>query len=260
MNKVVIITGTSSGIGLSTANILAEKGCKVYGIARGEFVSDKFIAYQADVNDYDRISQIFEDVYKKEGRIDVLINNAGFGIAGAMEYTDVNKIDQIFKTNLVAPVKISALAVKYLKDTQGRIINISSVAGEMPIPFQSCYSSTKAGVLNYSRALDGEVRRFGIRVTAILPGDLKTGFTSARLIDAKEDGYEGHVQKSIKRMEKDEQTGKGPEAVSKAILKLLKRKNPPTKYVVGGSYKFLVFLSRFLPNRMIDAILRKMYA
>mgnify|MGYP002521031167 CR=1 FL=1 len=260
MKKVVIITGASSGIGLCTAKMLTLKGYKVYGIARDDFHTEEFSCYQSDVNDSKRIREIFEEVSGLEGRIDVVINNAGFGIAGAMEHTTEDKIDAIFKTNLTAVVKISALAVKYLRKTKGRIINISSVAGIMPIAFQSCYSATKAGVLNYSRALDGEVRRFGIRVTAVLPGDLKTGFTAARLIDNEEEGYEGHVAKSIKRMERDEQTGKGPEVVAKAITKLLKKKNPPTKYVVGGTYKFLVFLNRLLPTRLVDAILRKMYA
>ena len=259
MDKVVIITGASSGIGYATAKMLCESGYKVYGIARDSRNVD-FPFYKGDVNDFDRMKEIFEDIYSKENRIDVVINNAGFGIAGAMEYASSEKIDLIFQTNLSSLVKISALAVKYLKQTKGRIINISSVAGDMPIPFQACYSATKAGVLNFSRALDGEVRRFGIRVTAILPGDTKTGFTSARVIEGNDEGYEGHVSKSIKRMEKDEQSGNGPEKIASAILKVLQRKNPPVKRVVGGSYKLLVFLNRLLPTRLVDYILRKMYA
>lgn len=259
MDKVVIITGASSGIGYATAKTLLNAGYKVYGIARDEKQLE-FPYYVCDVNDTDKMKQIFEDVYSKEKRIDVVINNAGFGIAGAMEYASKEKIDAIFQTNLCAVAKISSIAIRYLKETQGRIVNISSVAGIMPIPFQACYSATKAGVLNFSRALDGEVRRFGIRVSAILPGDTKTGFTSARVVEGGDEGYDGHVTKSIKRMAKDEQNGAGPETVAKAILKVLKKKNPPTKFVVGKNYKLFVFLNRLLPTKLVDYILRKMYA
>ena len=260
MKKVVMITGASSGIGLATAELLVSKGYVVYGVARGKYENEKFKCYECDVNNSVRMEEIFEEIYKKEGQIDAVINNAGFGIAGAMEYASFEKIESIFNTNLVAAVKISSIAIKYLKETKGRILNTSSVAGILPIPFQACYSSTKAGLLNYSMALDGEVRRFGIRVTAILPGDVKTGFTAARVVEGNDEGYNGRVTKSIKRMEKDEQGGKGPETIARAMYKMLKRKNPPLKYVVGGGYKFFVFLSRILPERMVMAILRKMYA
>lgn len=260
MKKVVIITGASSGIGLATAELLTEKGYQVYGISRGKNQNDRFRCYECDVNNTPRIKEIFEEIYNTEGRIDVVINNAGFGIAGAMEFATPSKIESIFNTNLVAAVKISSIAIKYLKKTKGRILNTSSVAGILPIPFQACYSATKAGLLNYSKALDGEVRRFGVRVTAILPGDVKTGFTAARVVEGGDEGYNGRVSKSIRKMEKDEQGGKGPETIARAMYKMLKRKNPPLKYVVGKEYKFFVFLNRILPERLVGAILRKIYA
>lgn len=259
MNKVVIITGASSGIGLATARRLTQRGYKVYGLALNEFYDEAFECFQTDVNDLASVQNIFKTVKQREGRIDAVVNNAGFGIAGAVEYATPEKIQSIFDTNLTALVKISSLAIKYLKETKGNLINISSVAGVLPIPFQACYSATKAAVLNFSLALDCEVRRFGVKVTAVLPGDTKTGFTAARVIEGGEDDYGGHVGKSVRRMEKDEQNGKSPDTVARVIQKVLKKRRPPLKATVGFQYKLFVFLSKILPTRFINFILRKMY-
>ena len=259
MNKVVIITGASSGIGLATAKRLAAKGYKVYGLALNEYSDEAFECFRADVNDTAAIESIFQTVKQREGRIDTVINNAGFGIAGAVEYASLEMIQKIFDTNLTAVVKISSIAIKYLKETKGNLINISSVAGVLPIPFQACYSATKAAVLNFSLALDSEVRRFGVKVTAILPGDTKTGFTEARVIEGEEADYGGHVEKSVKRMEKDEQNGKSPDSVARVIERVLKKRCPPLKITVGAEYKLFVLLGKLLPTRLVNYILRKMY-
>ena len=259
MSKVVIITGASSGIGLTTAKFLSSKGFKVYGISRRNTADEDFVNYVGDVNDTENIKNIFEQIYKIEGSIDVVINNAGFGIAGAVEYASNENIEQIFNTNLIALVKLSSLAIKYLKLSKGKLINISSVAGILPIPFQACYSASKAGVLNFSLALDSEISRFGVKTTCILPGDTKTGFTKARVIENKEEGYDGHIKKSISKMENDEQKGLEPLIISKTILKVLKKKNPPLKITVGASYKFFVFLNRIMPTRLVNFLLKKIY-
>lgn len=260
MSKVVIITGASSGIGLATALRLTKAGYKVYGISRTKYTGDEFDSYQMDVNNIEGIEKIFEEIYQKEKHIDVVYNNAGFGIAGAIEYATPEKIQAQFDTNLTAVVKISSIAIKYLKESKGNIINTSSVAGITPIPFQACYSASKAGILNFSLALDGEVRRFGIKVTAILPGDTKTGFTSARVVEGGDGDYGKSISTSIKRMAKDEQKGKSPDSVALVVEKVLKKKNPPLKVIVGGSYKILGFLAKIMPTRFVNYILRKMYA
>ena len=259
MQKVAIITGASSGIGLATAKLLIENNYIVYGIARSKYSGNDFECFQADVNDSALIKEIFEKVFAKHQRIDVVINNAGMGIAGAVEHASIQRIEQIFNTNLTSLVKIASLSIDYLKKSQGNLINLSSVAGILPIPFQACYSATKAGVYNFSLALDGELRRFNVKVTAILPGDTKTGFTRNRITEGGKGDYKGSIEKSIKRMEKDEQSGKGPEVVANAILKCLKKKKPPLKYTVGLNYKFFVWLEKVLPVRLVNFILRKMY-
>ena len=253
MPKVVV----TSGIGLFTARRLAKKGYKVYGLARREFSDELFECIRADVTDLASVSRALDDIYRRESRIDAVINNAGMGIAGAVEYASPDQIQRIFDTNLTALVKISSVAVKYLKETKGNLINIGSVAGALPIPFQSCYSATKAGVLNFSLALDGEVRRFGVKVTVIQPGDTKTGFTAARVVEGGEADYGGQ---SIRRMEHDEQNGKSPETVAKAAEKTLKRRKPPLKITVGGQYKLFIGLAKLLPVRLVNYILRKLYA
>lgn len=260
LSKVVIITGISGGIGQRTANFLYEKGYKIYGIMRGEFSDERFTCYKADVNDYQKIKEIFEDIYQKEKRIDVLINNAGFGIAGAIENTPPEKIYQILNTNLSAVISLMSLAIPYLKESKGNIINISSVGGIIPLPYQACYSASKAGMEIVSRAIDGEVKSQGVKTTVILPGDLNTSFTSARVKftgqdkDTKE--KENH---SIKKMENFEKKGSDPIVVSKAIYKILGQKRPPLRKTVGFGNKLLVFLVRLLPTRFINFLVRHIY-
>lgn len=260
MEKVVVITGASSGIGLATAKRLAARGHHVYGIARRPFSDPSFVCYSADVNDLAAVEAVLSDVYGKEGRIDAVVNNAGFGIAGAAEYASPEKIQAIFDTNLTSAVKISSLAMKYLKESKGNLVNIGSVAGELPIPFQACYSATKAGILNFSLALDGEVRRFGVKVTVVQPGDTKTGFTAARVVEGGEADYGGKIGRSISRMEHDEQNGKSPDTVAKAVEKALKKRRPPLKITVGGEYKLFAGLKKLLPTRFVNFVLRKLYA
>ena len=256
--KVVIITGASSGIGKATFDFLKEKGYIVYNISLNGEKSEFF--YQANVNDYERVKEIFEAVYKKEGRIDALINNAGYGIAGAIENTKPENINSLFNTNLSSVVALSSMIIPYLKFTKGRIVNISSVGGVIPLPFQACYSAAKAGVLIFSKALNMELKNFGVRVTAVLPGDTKTGFTKARVIDeAKDESYGARDSKSIERMAKDEQKGKDPICVAKVIYKVLNMKRPPVQKTVGFSYKTVVYLAKHLPDALVNGIVKKIY-
>lgn len=256
--KVVIITGASSGIGKATREMLLSNGYIVYNISRkcdvGEF------DYSCDVNDFVKIKDIFEAIYQKEKQIDVLINNAGFGIAGAIENTKPENVYNLFNTNLSSVVTLSSLIIPYLKQTKGKIVNIGSVASVIPLPFQACYSAAKAGVLSFSKALAMEVKDFGIKVSCILPGDTKTNFTKARVIDKDEKNlYLDRDEKSIKKMEEDEQKGASPDSVAKVILKVLKKKNPPLKKTVGVSYKLIVFLAKILPDKLLNYIIKKIY-
>lgn len=261
MNKVVLITGASSGIGLCTAEYLSDKGYKVYGVARRQINNEKFTSFMADVNNHEQIKNVFEKVQEKEGKIDVVINNAGMGISGAIEFTDKQSVNNIFNTNVVALIDVCSLAIPYLRQSKGKIINIGSVAGPIAIPFQACYSATKSAVETFSSALGGEVKDFNIKVVCIRPGDTKTGFTQARhKIDQNNDQfYKNRVEKSVKKMEKDEQNGMSTVAVSKLIHKAIKKRNPAPVMTVGLGYKFLCLLAKLLPLRMVNYIVKKIY-
>lgn len=260
MNKVVIITGASSGIGLATANYLIGKGCTVYGVSKHEYSAENFICYTCDVNNSARMAEIFEEIFVKEGRIDCLVNNAGFGIAGAIEDVKLENVDAIVATNLSAVIKLSSLIIPYLKKSGGgKIINISSVGGIAPLPYQACYSATKAGVEIFSRALSDEVRPYNIKTTAILPGDLNTGFTSARVVDENKASVNERMRKSVKKMEKSERKGGSPIVVSKVIYKVLKKKNPPLRISVGFIAKLETFLIRIFPTKFVRWVIRLLY-
>ncbi|MBE5746468.1 MAG: SDR family NAD(P)-dependent oxidoreductase [Clostridiales bacterium] len=260
MKKVILITGASSGIGLTTAEFLSSKGYVVYGTARKPFENKNFKTIVADVNNHIEMENVFETVLKEEGQIDVVINNAGIGISGAIEYTKKQDIENIFNTNAIAVVDICSIAIKYLRKTKGKIINIGSVAGVVPLPFQACYSATKSAVENFSQALRNEVKDFGIKVTCIRPGDTKTGFTAARVkSEEKADDYNKRIQKSVSKMEKDEQNGMSALCVSKVIYKCIKKKNPALVKTVGCSYKFLCLLVKILPTRLVNFIIKKLY-
>ena len=264
LDKVVVITGASSGIGLATAQELAKRGCKVYNISRSGLAPEDVCKknYQCDVNQVEEIDRILNEIFSIEGKIDVVVNNAGFGIAGAIENASVENVYKLIDTNLSSLICISGRAIKFLKKSGGgKIINISSVGGLIPLPYQATYSATKAGVEIFSRALANEVKQFGIKVCAILPGDTKTNFTQARVIenDNKDNSETASIIKSIKKVEKDEQTGKSPQSVAKVICKVIKKRNPPLRKTVGLSYKCVSLLAKLMPIRLINWIVRLLY-
>lgn len=260
--KVAIITGASSGIGLAIAQSLYNDGAKVYDISRHIVKHDCVKeSFEADVNDYQNVEKIIDKIASEEGHIDIFVNNAGFGIAGAIEYSKPENIYRQVNTNLSAYISLCTIVIKYLKQTKGRIVNISSVGGVIPLPYQATYSATKAGIEIFSRALANELHPYKVRVTAILPGDSKTGFTAARVIDneASTEKEQADIRLSIAKMEKDEQKGMTPEAIAKVVRKVLLKKRPPLRKTVGFGYKCVVFLPRLLSTRMINFIVRKLY-
>lgn len=259
VKKVVVVTGASSGIGKATAIYLAERGWTVYGLARREIKGEKFCGIVCDVTDELAVSRAFEEVLAKEGRIDALVNNAGMGISGAAEYIPAEKSKKLYGLNLIAVSECSRLALPYLKQTKGKIVNVSSIAAIIPIPFQTAYSASKAAVNSFTEALRLEVEPFGVKVCAVMPGDTKTGFTAARDKTETSAGYGDRLDGSVKKMEKDERGGKSPVSVAKVIYKNLSRKNPPPLKAVGIEYKAVCFLKKILPERLLLFIVKKLY-
>lgn len=258
--KVAVITGASSGIG-QACGVRLQKDYKVYNLSRSLKEDNSFEFYKVDINDYVKIEEIAKEIFDREGRIDLLINNAGFGIAGAIENASSGNIYSLVDTNLSAQISLCRIFIPYLKKCKGRIINISSVGGVVPLPFQAVYSATKAGVEIFSRALANELYSSGVKVTAILPGDVKTNFTSSRIVenDASDEKEKIKIEKSIKKVEKDELSGKGPDSVAKIVAKVARQKHPPLRKAVDISYKLVVLLTRLLPTRVVNFIVRKLY-
>lgn len=257
-DKVAVITGASRGIGFAIAKQLVKEGAIVYDISRN-FVPNPEIkmTFTADVNDNASVQHIMQTIYEKEKKIDIFVNNAGFGIAGAIENSKQESIYSLVDTNLAAVINLSRIALPYLKETKGRIVNVSSVGGIVPLPYQAVYSATKAGVEIFSRAIANEVRADGVQVMTVLPGDAKTGFTAARVVETtKEDAK---ANKAIEKAAKEEQRGMSADKVAKVIVNSMKKRKMPLRKTVGGIYKFIVFACRIVPTKMLNWLVRKIY-
>ncbi len=262
MRKVILLTGGSSGIGRCTANSLIKSGCVVYELSRRHIENEDIIHITADVTDEEQIKEAVRHVIGREGRIDVLINNAGFGISGAVEFTKNADAKSLLDVNLFGTVNASKAVLTHMREKGGgRIINLSSVAGEIAIPFQTWYSISKAAVISLTMALASEVAPFGVEVCAILPGDISSGFTAAREKSADGDEvYAGRIGRSVAVMEQDERTGMSPEAAGAYIAKIAIKKRIKPIYVMGLKYKFFVSLSKVLPSALVKKVIGKMYA
>lgn len=258
MAKVVVITGASAGIGKATAKYFKDRGDIVYNLARRE--NPEVNSIKTDITDKENVFNSMAEIVDKEGRIDVLINSAGMGIAGAIETTSDDKMRKIFDINFFGTVYAIQAVLPYMRENGGgRIINISSAGAPLSLPFQGFYSSTKSAVSTLTEALRIEVAPFNIKATSILPGDIVTEFTDKRETHINEDIYKDRVTASVGKMSKDELNGMSPNSIAKLIYKVANKKNPPI-YVTGGlSYKLLVQLSKVLPKRLVVYLIAKLY-
>ena len=263
MKQVVIVTGGTSGIGLNTAKILAEKGCTVYEFSRRDTgAAPGVIHIQADVTNEQQVQAAVQEVLNREKQIDVVINNAGFGISGAIEFTETAEAQRQFDVNFFGMVRVNHAVLPVMRRPgHGRIINMSSVAAPIAIPFQAYYSASKAAVRTYSMALQSEVKPYGIEICVIMPGDVATGFTAAREKNPAGDAeYGGRISRSVAVMEHDEQTGIPAENAGAFVAEKALQKKVPILCTLGGKYKAFVFLTRLLPNGILVDLVGNIYA
>ena len=262
MNIVAVVTGGSSGIGKCTAAALRQRGCIVYELSRRDSDAEGIIHIKTDITDDKSVSSAISQVIARENHIDILINNAGFGISGAVEFTSVEQSEKLFEVNFFGMVRVTREVLPYMRTAgKGRILNISSVAAVVPIPFQTFYSASKAAINSYTMALENEVADFGIRVSAVMPGDISSGFTDARdKITAGDDIYAGKITRSVGTMEKDERDGMTPDAAGKIIAGIALDKRKKTLYTIGMGYKCAVFLAKVLPAYILNRIIKVLYA
>lgn len=269
--KVVLVTGASSGIGQSVSGHLCRKGFRVYGTSRraktGKLkgAPGHPVMLNMDVDSDASVAKAIEMVHGKEGRLDVVINNAGFGLAGPVEETAVEEAARQLETNFFGTLRVCRAVLPLMRRAGGGcIINISSLAGLIAIPFQAFYSASKYAVEGFSEALRMEVRPFGIKVVLIEPGDTKSGFTANRLVavNAGTDSspYRENLCRSLEVMEKDEQNGPSPEALSRLVEKVIRSRNPRLRYVVAPlSQRGALILKKILPQRLFESSLMSYY-
>jgi len=263
MNKIVLVSGASSGIGLETAQYLHNLGYQVIGLSRTypkvEYDFDYFLC---DITDEKKVIEIKELIKDKYGHIDVLVNSAGMGISGAIENTPLKEVKQIYNVNVFGHFLVTKNLLPLLRESkEAKVINISSVASDIALPFQAFYSMTKASIDVYTKALDLELKPFNIKVCAVLPGDIKTGFTKNRLQPYKveSDLYTERAKRSLERMAKDEQNGMAPIKIAKKIEKLIRRNRMPLRTTVGLSYKTIRVLNKLLPEKFVQFFVGKLY-
>lgn len=260
--KIAVLTGGTSGIGMQTALALKSAGYTVYELSRRAQGVEGLNHLVADVTDEAAVKKAVDEIVAREGKIDVLVNNAGFGISGAVEFTKTEDAKRLFDTNFFGMVNMNRAVVPVMREAgQGRIVNISSVAGQIPIPFQTYYSAAKAATNSYTMALANELRPYGVTVCAVQPGDIKTGFTKARekTVDG-DDVYGGRIGRSVSRMEHDEQTGMDPAVAGKFIANVAMKKKVSPIYTIGASYSFLTFLTRLMSWKTMNKIIGAIYA
>ena len=259
--KIAIVTGGTSGIGLCTAAALHEKGCKVYTFSRREFSDSRFTHIRVDVTDPDAAEAAVRRVYEKEGRLDIVVNCAGFGISGAIEFTPAEDAKRQMDVNFFGMVNVNKPALTLMrKQGAGRIVNTSSMAAVFAIPFQAYYSASKAAINSYTCALLNEVKQYGISVCAVQPGDIKTGFTAARKkIEAGDEEYGGRISRSVAKMEKDEQSGLDPQKAGDFIAKVAMKKSVKPLYTIDFISGAECILDRILPKGLAYKIVGGMY-
>lgn len=263
--KIAVVTGGTSGIGLETVKSLRDRGYLVYTISRRVLdveTSEGARHFSADVTDECALKNIFAEVWKREARLDVCVCAAGFGISGAVEFTEFEEAKRQLEVNFFGTFLTMKTAAPYMRmQGFGKILAVSSVAGEIAIPFQAFYSASKAALGKLLEAFAAEVFPFGIRCALIMPGDTATPFTDVRnKSNIGDDVYHGRISKSITKMERDERHGIPAKRLGTFIASLADKKRISFFYPYNTSYAVLVGLYRLLPRSLALFIVRKLYA
>jgi NAD(P)-dependent dehydrogenase (short-subunit alcohol dehydrogenase family) len=260
--SIALVTGASSGIGKATAERLAAAGYKVYGTSRRGAQAEQraFEMLTLDVASDESVATAVNELFRLEGRIDLLVNNAGFGVAPAgAEESSLEQARSIFETNFFGIVRMTRAVVPYMrKQGSGRIINIGSVLGFLPMPYGALYAATKHAIEGYSESLDHELRTRGIRGSVIEPAYTKTPFDANFLEpDAMLDAYREARAAVSQRVKEVMATADQPGVVAEVVLKAARAASPKLRYTAGGLASRLRLLRRFAPARLVDAGIRK---
>ena len=287
---VAIVTGSSSGIGFEVCKQLCERGYTVYGISRRGLAPEGVTAMSADVSNSDALRAVIDEIARREGRIDLLVANAGMGISGPVELSGNKDMQQIMNVNFFGQVYAAQAVLPYMRAQKGgSIVFVSSVAAPIAIPYQAFYSASKSAINSVALALRNEVRGYNIRISVVMPGDASTGFTDARVKNHPDRGAVRTVQgaetqapsgiaaqsidsssapaeplyprcdAAVASMERDERTGMTASKVAGVIVRAGTKKNPAPLYVAGFKYRLLLALYNILPARAAVWLVGKFY-
>ncbi|MBP9849485.1 MAG: SDR family oxidoreductase [Flavobacterium sp.] len=265
MSKVVLITGGSSGIGKSIGEYLHQKGFMVYGTSRNpeKITNSIFPLVALDVRDKQSILNCVAEVILKSGRLDIVINNAGVGITGPIEEIPTEEIRNNFETNLFGPIEVMKTVLPQMREQKsGLIINITSIAGYMGLPYRGIYSASKGALELITEALRMEVKSFGIQITNVAPGDFATNIAAGRYHApvVKGSAYELPYGNTLKEMDSHVDSGSNPNEMAEAIFAIIQTNKPKVHYKVGAfMQKFSIVLKRILPDTVYEKMLMNHY-
>lgn len=265
MAKVVLITGGSSGIGKSIGDFLLQKGFVVYGTSRNpdKVLESNFPLLALDVRNTDSIQKAIQHIIATSGRIDVVINNAGVGITGPLEELPTVEIRNNFETNFFGPIEVMKAVLPQMRSQQsGLIINVTSIAGYMGLPYRSVYSASKGALELITEALRMEVKSFGITITNVAPGDFATNIAAGRYHAPVLQGsdYEVVYKRTLEAMNEHVDSGSNPNEMAKAVYEIIQNPRPKIHYKVGVfMQKFSIVLKRLLPDLVYEKMLMNHY-
>lgn len=263
--KSILITGASSGIGKAVGEFLHSKGFTVYGTSRNpeRIQNSLFPLIALDVRDSQSVAAAVTEVIQRSGRIDIVINNAGVGITGPLEEIPLSEIKNNFETNLFGPIEVMKAVLPQMRlQKSGLIINITSIAGYMGLPYRSVYSASKGALELITEAVRMEVKGFGINITNVAPGDFATNIASGRYHAPLIAGspYAETYGKTLSEMNAHVDSGSNPNEMAEAIYKIINTANPNVHYKVGVfMQKFSIVLKRILPDKMYEKMLMNHY-
>jgi len=265
MPKIVLITGGSSGIGKAIGEYLSERGYQVFGTSRNpeKITNSSFPLLKMDVNDTISVESVISEIINKTEKIDVVINNAGVGITGPIEETPESEIKKAFDTNFHGPINvIKAVLPQMRKQGFGHILNVTSIAAYMGLPYRGIYSASKAALEITIEAMRMETLQFGIKMTNIAPGDFATNIAAGRYHapELKDSPYKKDYGNTLKLMNEHVDNGNDPLEMAKVVHKIIETENPRVHYKVGSSLqKFSIVLKRVLPDRVYERMLLRHY-
>jgi NAD(P)-dependent dehydrogenase (short-subunit alcohol dehydrogenase family) len=265
-NRVVLVTGASSGIGQACARHLAGRGYRVFGTSRRAASPEAGIEMlEMDVDSDASVERAVGTLLERAGRIDAVVNNAGWALAGAVEDTTPDEARAQLETNFLGVWRVCRAVLPAMRAAgRGHIVNVGSIGGRVGLPFQAAYSASKFAVAGFTEALSGEVRPFGIHAVLVEPGNYRTGITAGRRIAAEahdESAYAGIFAKVLAVISRDEERGAHPEQVARLVRRIIESRAPRLRYMVGPAFERFASAGgkTLLPGRVFERVVMGLY-